>query len=138
MSGSGTLQVNNGNNNLVQPPVTVKDTATLSFGANGSLGTGDITLGSGTTLALTATSREFTPLANTLKLPTEGMAKIRIDGKRLLSGDHMIASVATGSADDVAPDLSSESLSGRRASFRIEDGKLLLNIESNGTMIIVR
>ena len=138
VSGSGTLQVNNGNDNLVQPPVTVKDTATLAFGAGASLGTGAITLGSGTTLALTATSREFTPLANTLKLPTDGNANIRIDGKRLLSGDHMIASVATGSADNVAPDLSSESLSGRRASFRIEDGKLLLNIESNGTKIIVR
>ena len=143
VSGSGTLQVNNGNVNLVQPPVTVNDTATLAFAAGASLSTGEITLGAGTTLALTATSREFTPLANTLNLPTEGKAKIRINGARLRSGDHVIATLGEGSgtADNVELDSenSGSALGGRRARFEVDEhGKLLLNIKSSGTRIIIR
>ena len=139
VSGSGTLQVNNGNVNLVQPPVTVTDTATLAFGADASLGTGAITLGAGTTLALTATSREFTPLANTLNLPTEGVAKIRIDGARLKTGVHEIATVGKGTSANVEPDLDGEALGGRRARFEVDEGgKLWLNIKSSGTRIIIR
>ena len=139
VSGSGTLQVNNGNDNLVQPPVTVKDTATLAFAAGASLSTGEITLGAGTTLALTATSREFAPLANTLNLPTEGMAKIRIDGARLKIGVHEIAAVGKGTSANVEADLDGEAIDGRRATFEVDEhGKLLLCIESRGTRIIIR
>ena len=54
VSGSGTLQVNGTYTNRdTYPPITVTDSATLAFGANGSLGTGAITLGAGTKLVLT-------------------------------------------------------------------------------------
>ena len=139
VSGTGRLQVNGTCDNSAEPTVTVTDTATLSFGANGSLGTGAITLAAGTTLALTATSREFIAIANTLKLPTEGMATIRINGERLKSGPHVIAPVASGIADNVVFDTASAALNGRKHSWDIDDsGNLVLNIQSNGTMIIVR
>lgn len=142
VSGKGTLQVNNGNVNIQQPPITVKDSATLAFGANGSLGTGDITLGAGTTLALTATSsRSETLIANTLNLPTgeEGAARIRIDGKRLRSGDNVIAAVGTAATSaNVALDANSSALAGRKATLRVDGGNLILNIEPNGTLIIIR
>ena len=139
VSGSGTLQVKNYFTNDAQPPVTVTDTATLAFGAGASLGTGAITLGNGTTLALTATSREFAPLANTLNLPTEGIAKIRIDGARLKTGVHEIATVGKGTSANVEADLDGEALDGRRATFEVDEGgKLWLNIKSSGTRIIIR
>ena len=141
VSGKGTLQVNNGNVNTDQPTVTVTDTATLAFGAGASLGTGDITLGAGTTLALTATSREFTPLANTLNLPTgeNEVATIRIDGARLRSGDNIIiAPVASGATANVTLDENSAALDGREGTLRVEDGQLILNVQPNGLMIIFR
>ena len=139
VSGSGTLQVNNGNANGDQPTVTVKDTATLSFGADASLGTGAITLGAGTTLALTATGKDFTAIANTINLPTEGTATIRIDGTRLKIGGREIAAVASGTTANVAIDGNSAALNGRRAALEVkEDGKLHLNIKSAGTKVVVR
>ena len=138
VSGKGEVLVTNTHSGE-NPTLTVKDSATLAFDANGSLGTGAITLGAGPTLALTATSREFTPLANTLNLPTEGRAKIRIDGVRLKTGVREIATVGKGTSANVEPDLDGEALGGRRATFEVaEGGKLLLNIKSSGTLIIVR
>ena len=142
VSGSGTLQVNNGNANTDQPTVTVTDTATLAFGADASLGTGDITLGTGTKLVLTqpSGSNEFTPLVNTLNLPTgeNEVATIRIDGARLKSGDHEIATVGTGATANVALDPASDALGGRKSSLRVEDGALVLNIQPDGLMVIFR
>ena len=80
----------------------------------------------------------FLPIANTLHLPPAGTAKIRIDGARLRSGDHAIAPVASGETGSVAPDLSATALDGRRATLRVERGNLILNIEPNGTRIIIR
>ncbi len=141
VSGSGTLQVNKGNANIDQPTVTVTGTATLAFGAAASLGTGAITLGTGTKLVLTqpSGSNEFTPLANTLNLPTgeNEVATIRIDGARLKSGDHEIATVESGTTANVDLDLSGIALGGRKASVRVENGKLVLNVASGGFTLIV-
>ena len=140
VSGSGTLQMNGTKTGSAQPPITVTDTATLAFGANGSLGTGDITLGAGTKLVLTANSKDFTALANTLNLPTEGSATIRIDGERLKSGDNIIIATVGNDATtaNVAFDGNSTALAGRKYTLRVEDGKLILKIVSDGTVIIVR
>ena len=116
----------------------VQDTATVEVKANAKPGKGTITLGAGTTLALTAESREFTPLANTLKLPTEGTATLRIDGRRLRHGEHEIASDVTGESENVKLDGKSSALAGRKATLRVDGGKLYLTIKPDGTMIIVR
>ena len=58
VSGSGTLRINKANGNYVHPPVTVTDTATLEYAADGTLGTGAVTLGAGTTLVKTANKLE--------------------------------------------------------------------------------
>ena len=58
VSGSGTLKVNRPAINDAQPSVTVTDTATLEYAADGTLGTGAVTLGAGTTLVKTANKLE--------------------------------------------------------------------------------
>ena len=140
VSGKGSLKVNKAaqNDNNGVPSVTVKDTATLAFGANGSLGTGAITLGNGTKLVLTADSKDYT-LVNKLSLPSgdNKVAMIRIDGKRLRSGDDQeIATVASGTG--VALDPNSTALAGRDGWLEVKDGKLCLTIKSGGTMIVIR
>ena len=118
--------------------IFVTDTATLKINAGKKItGNGTVSLAAGTTLALTATSKDFTPCIDpSLALPATGTATICIDGARLRSGDHVIASVVSGSADNVVP--AGTALDGRRASFRVDNGVLVLNIQSNGTKIIVR
>ena len=145
VSGTGTLQVNGTYTNRdTYPPITVTDTATLAFGANGSLGTGAITLGAGTTLALTATSKDFTALENTLNLPTTGTATIRIDGARLRSGSQTILTgVAADAAGHLELDPESTALAGRNYSLKVvqqEDDSynLILDIVPDGLMIIFR
>ena len=83
-------------------------------------------------------SNEFTPIANTLNLPTEGTATIRIDGARLHSGDHEIAPVGTGTAANVTIDPASTALGGRKGTLRVENGKLFLSIVPAGLMVIIR
>ena len=142
VSGKGRLQINGTCDNSAEPPVTVKDTATLAFGAGASLGAGKITLGNDTKLVLTQPvgSNMFTPIANVIKLPTPGVATIRIDGERLKTGVHEIASVdlEAGSSTNVMVDKNSATLDGRKATLRVEEGRLILNIVSDGTVIIVR
>ena len=120
-------------------PVRVKDKATLAFGEGASLGTGAITLGAGTTLALTSNSDTYT-LANTLNLPTTGTATLRIDGKRLRSGEGLeiatIGNAASVTTDNVK--IEGDAIGGRKTTLRIEDGKLLLNIQPEGLMVIFR
>ena len=129
---------NTSDGNIFSGGLIVQDTATVEVKANAKPGKGTITLGAGTTLALTAESREFTPLANTLKLPTEGTATLRIDGRRLRHGEHVIASDVTGEPENVKLDGKSSALAGRKATLRVEGGKLYLTIKPDGTMIIVR
>ena len=125
--------------------LSVIDTATLKINAGKKItGNGKVSLAAGTTLALDSSALgaigdvEFVPCIPGLALPTTGAATIRINGRRLRSGDHVVATVAPGTAANVAPDLSSTALDGRRASFRVDNGVLVLNIQSNGTKIVVR
>ena len=83
VSGSGTLKVNNTNNNAAQPTVTVKDTATLAFAAGASLGTGPLVLGAGTTLALASGAEPI--VVSSLTLPESGTATIQITGDAALA-----------------------------------------------------
>lgn len=52
--GSGTVLVNSVAGNIVQPTVTVMDTATLAFAADASLTTSNITVNAGATLSFAA------------------------------------------------------------------------------------
>lgn len=141
VSGKGTLQVNGTCENSDEPVVTVTDSATLAFGEGATLGTGAITLGTGTKLVLTqpSGSNEFTPLDNTLNLPTEGTATIRIDGARLSSGYHTILSnVTAGATANVNLDMTGTALDGRKASLAVDGSNLVLTIVSPGLSVFVR
>ena len=140
VSGKGTLKVNKACENAAEPPVMVTDTATLEFASGASLGSGPITLGAGTTLVLSQPNGEsaFTSIANTINLPTEGSASVRIDGARLKSGEHEIAAVGTGTTANIALDLAGSALAGRRAALRVENGMLKLDIKPVGLMIIFK
>ena len=149
VKGGGVLKVTSASP-LMTGSTVVKDTATLMFGPDAGFGesgtAGAITLGAGTTLALTAVSREFLPLANELNLPMgeNAVATIRIDGKRLLSGNNIIATVGNAATTaNVKLDVDSSAIDGRRAKLRVvnaDDGKkkLELNIEPEGFKVIVR
>ena len=118
---------------------TFSGSGTVAVASGVGLGTGAITLGAGTTLALTADSNTFTPLTNALNLPTEGTATIRIDGARLRSVDHTIATVASGTTANVTLDPDSTALTGRKGSLKVEGGNLVLNIITTpGLMFIVK
>ncbi|MBQ1475620.1 MAG: hypothetical protein IIZ32_10020, partial [Ruminococcus sp.] len=150
VSGSGTLQVNGTYTNRdPYPPITVTDTATLAFGAGASLGTGAITLGAGTTLTLSSTGNMFTPIANTLNLPTgeNEVATIRIDGTRLRGGEHVLCtleSVPQNVADHVS--VTGTALDGRTYTVKTVEvaenettvTKLVLNITPSGLMLIFK
>ena len=149
VKGGGVLKVTSASP-LMTGSTVVKDTATLMFGPDAGFGesgtAGAITLGAGTTLALTAVSREFLPLANVLNLPMgeNAVATIRIDGKRLLSGNNIIATVGNeATTANVKLDVDGSAIDGRRAKLRVvnaDDGKkkLELNIEPEGFKVIVR
>ena len=153
IKGAGTVVVNTSEGvgregykkTSIGTTLAVTDTATLKINAGKSIGgEGKISLAAGTKLVLDSGAlgviddTEFTPCIPGLVLPATGTAKIRIDGARLRSGDHAIAPVASGETGSVAPDLSGTALDGRRATLRVERGNLILNIEPNGTRIIIR
>ena len=153
IKGAGTVVVNTSEGigrdgyqkTSIGTMLAVTNTATLKINAGKSIvGNGKVSLAAGTTLALDSSALgaigdvEFVPCIPGLALPTTGAATIRIDGKRLSSGDHVVATVVSGTAANVAPDLSGTALDGRKASFRIDNGSLVLNIEPNATVIIVR
>ena len=135
VTGCGTLVFNSVS--TFTGGLSVGGTATVKVNEGCTPGSGVITLGAGTKLVLSATSNTYT-LNNALNLPTEGTATIRIDGRRLKSGPHVIAPVASGTADNVVFDGNSTALAGRKATLRVEGGKLYLTIKPDGTMIIVR
>ena len=139
VTGNGTLVFNSESTFI--GGLTVGDTATVKVNAGCTPGTGDITLGVGTTLALTATSNTFSPLANAVALPAgeNEKATIRIDGERLKSGNHTILSSVSGTTDNVAIDLTSPALEGRNATLSVDGTDLVLTIEpKNGFILIVR
>ena len=120
----------------------VKSGATLKVNAGKKITgvNGRIALDDGATLTLVSSGTDdfISRIDPSLVLPATGAATIRIDGKRLSSGDHVVATVVSGTAANVVPDLSGTALDGRKASFRVDNGVLVLNIQSNGTMIVVR
>ena len=119
--------------------LTVTNSATVEVKANARPGAGAVTLCAGTTLVLTSTGDEFTPLANALGLPSEGTATLRIDGAKLKIGDHTINSgVAVTAADHLAVDQNSEALVGRRASLAVKDGNLVLSVRQKGVTFILK
>ena len=139
ISGSGALKVNKTAQNSVQPPITLKDTATLEYAtATATLGTGTIALGAGTTFAFKNSGRGLV-LPSSITLPSIGVATLRIDGAKIKSGDYTIATgVADDAADHLVIDSASTALVGRKASLRVDDGNLVLTIKSTGTVCIVR
>lgn len=94
ISGKGTLKINKAAQNTVQPPVTVKDTATLEYAAGASLGTGALTLGAGTTLVIASSDLPISVAS--LSLPESGTATIQIAGDALAAGDYAIIASAAG------------------------------------------
>ena len=120
--------------------LSVTDTATLKINAGRKItGNGTISLAAGTTLALEADNRDedfSTRIAPSVTLPATGAATLRIDGTRLKSGDHVIATVASGTTDNVTLDMTSAALDGRRASVKVEGGQLKLNIVPTGLTVI--
>ena len=121
------------NKMLTLGAMTIKDGATLEIPSGATTGTSAVTLEAGSTLKCPYSG---TALTNTLNLPTEGTATIRIDGRRLRSGDHEIATVGTGT--NVALDPGSTVLDGRKGELRVDGTNLVLTINPNGFVILVR
>ena len=152
IKGGGTVVVNTTGSNENLPEdlkhtcitngttLAVTDTATLKISAGRKItGNGTVSLAAGTTLALEADGKDFTPCIDpSLKLPTTGTATIRIDGARLGSGDHhVIATVASGTSANVTLDQGSEALDGRTGTLTVDGDKLKLQITPVGTMFMV-
>lgn len=135
VTGCGTLVFNSAS--TFNGGLSIGGTATVKVNEGCTPGSGAITLGAGTKLVLTANSSKY-QLSNTLNLPTEGVATIRIDGKRLCTGDNEIAIVGSGAIENVELDMNSDALAGRKATLRVEGDKLILDIEPDGFRVIVR
>ena len=105
ISGSGTFLVNSTQQNTAQPPVAVKDSATLKFGSvAAALSTAAHTFHAGTTLAVPQVATDATPvsLGSSFAVAGEGKVKVAIgDGSALADGDYPVA-VVTGAIDSKA------------------------------------
>ena len=157
IKGCGTVVVNTtGSHSSLHPDLqhtcitngttlAVTDTATLKINAGRKItGNGTISLAAGTTLALDSSAlgtigdTEFASCIPGLALPETGTATIRIDGMRLSYGDHVIATVASGTTDNVTLDPASAALAGRRGNLRVDDGNLILTVNPMPLMITIR
>ena len=129
--------------------LAVTDTATLQVNAGKKItGNGTISLSSGTTLALTSTSREFaTPDIVPVMLPDEGAATIRIDGTRLASGEHVLCTLASVPENLAAHVIvTGTALDGRKYKVETDEvtenektvTKLVIDIYPDGLRVIVR
>jgi hypothetical protein len=148
ITGCGTVvfdtAAGDGNDtNKVNSVLAVTNGATLKVKDGKTIaGTGTISLAAGTTLALESTSSTFTaPDIIPVTLPMEGTATIKIDGTRLRSGvDFTVCAITDlpegyNAANHVT--VTGEALAGREATIRVENNKLILNIKSDGMMLIV-
>ena len=154
VKGPGKVVVNYNVDNLTSYPDSRKNafavadggTLVIASGANPSISddiNGSLTVNDGATLVLGATGSRFVPLTHMLNLPTgEGeKATLRIDGKRLRSGNHEIAALGTGTAENIELDLEKPgaALDGRKATLSVDDdNNLILNVEPNGFKVIIR
>ena len=94
ISGTGTLQVNNGCYNSAKPSVVVTDTATLAFAAGATLGAGPLSLGADTTLVVASANLPIDVAS--LALPESGKVTIRITGDAsLLDGVYELFATST-------------------------------------------
>ncbi len=123
--------------------LAVTDTATLKIAAGKKIaGEGTISLASGTTLAVESSGNTIA-LSNFivpgLALPETGTATLRIDGTRLKGGEHVILENApAGAAEHLVLDMNSPALDSRRASLSVVNGKLVLNVQPSGLIMIFR
>lgn len=126
--------------NTVEGVISVAGDATFQVNCGSIItGSGFISLAEGATLAFpsnddrTMTMREILPVT----LPAEGKAAIRIDGRRLYSGDHVILnSVPEGYAEHLT--VTGNAIAERKTSLKAEDGKLILSITPKGLTVILK
>jgi hypothetical protein len=148
-TGSHSSLTEEQKNTCINTALAVTDTAILKVNAGKKiLGSGTISLSSGTTLALESTSREFaTPDIVPVALPAEGGATIRIDGTRLASGEYVLCTLASAPENlDDRVTVTGEAIDGRRCNVKAVEvtensktvTKLVLNIYPAGMMIIIR
>ena len=138
VSGSGTLEVTQPadiqNNATVS--VVVTNTATLAYTtADATLGSGAMTLGAGTTLEYTNSGNTLALPCSSLTLPSSGTATLRVNGDRLKSGDHVLATGVSSVGLDV--ELAPSVADGRKYVVTVKDGKLVLTVKT-GLMFFVR
>lgn len=145
VKGSGTVVVNHvtkafGDKAAYSGAVEVKDTATLAINAGKKLTSGAITLDYGTTFAFVNTANDLTGKpAFALSGNGEGNATIRIDGKCLKSGTD-IELISSGAPEGCAErvTVTGDALGKRKYTLTDDGGKLLLNIQPSGLMVIFR
>ena len=158
IKGCGTVVVNTTGSNASLPEdlkhtcitngttLAVTDTATLKISAGRKItGNGTVSLAAGTTLALEADGKDFTPnIDPSIELPAEGTATLRIDGERLRSGSQTILTgVAADAADHLTLDMASAALDGRKGSLKVvqqadDSYNLVLDVVSAGLLIIIK
>jgi autotransporter-associated beta strand protein len=142
VTGNGTLVFNSAS--TFTGALAVRDTATVKVNAACTPGTGEITLGAGTTLSLIATGSVFSPIANIVNIPTgEGeIATINLDGRRLMCGEQVICTLGElpegcNVADHVT--VTGTALRGRKCTVKVGEGNnLVVDIISDGMRVIIR
>ena len=109
----------------------------MQVNAGCQAGTGRITLGADTTLAVSSNANKTLTMP-AIALPADGTATLRLDGTRLKSGDHVIMS--SGATADSVNHLAvtGDALDGRRYTLTESDGALVLDIVPNGLVIQFR
>ena len=131
----------NNHTNVVTGTIAVTNNATLQINKDVVVGgAGGISLAAGTTLALpanadrTLTARDIVPVM----LPAEGTATLCIDGDApLLVGDHVLFNhVPAGYATHLA--VVGTAISGHPLKLKDDGEHLILNIQPNGTTILIK
>ena len=145
VKGSGAVVVNHvtkafGDKAAYSGAVEVKDTATLAINAGKKLTSGAITLDYGTTFAFVNTANDLSGKpAFALSDNGEGKATIQIDGTRLKSGTD-IELISSGAPEGCAErvTVTGDALDKRKYTLTEDGGKLLLNIQLSGLMVIFK
>ena len=140
-STDGKLPEENRHTIITNATLAVTDTATLKIKEGRKIVAKEgstLSLGAGTTLAFESGGGAFTaPEIPVVTLPTEGKATLRIDGRRLSGGDHVLLnSVPEGYAEHLT--VTGSAIAERAMSVRAEDGKLILSITPKGLTVILK
>ena len=138
VTGNGKLVFNS--ESTFNGGLTVGGTATVKVNVGCTPGTGTVTLDYGTTFSFYNTSNDFSEDPTiVLSGNGEGKATIKVDGKRLKSSTNLeliTSGAPAGCADRVI--VTGEALGGRKYTLTEDSGKLLLNIQPEGLMVIFR